>query len=246
MNPTSTPTPIPFDIRRANILGCVNSFNHVSLAMQAKLVGQIDGAELRADMPDFVGQNEQTIEFMRSMCQTSSMPILLTVRDPRERGQSNLKRVQREEIFEMLMPYASAVDIEIANLKHMKRILEMAQKAKIPVVGSFHEFERMPDLQWIYNEFVTAKDFGIDIIKTAVRINNLREFQRLQSLFSMFDGDILQAVMAMGPEFGKISRLLFASLGSTFNYCYLGDSAVSGQWSALEMKIRLKELQQAQ
>ena len=47
--------------------------------------------------------------------------------------------------------------------------------------------------------------------------------------------------MGMGP-LGKVSRLLFAQLGSVLNYGFLHEAQVSGQWEATLLKQRLSEL----
>ena len=49
------------------------------------------------------------------------------------------------------------------------------------------------------------------------------------------------SVMGMGP-YGKMSRLLFARVGSVLNYGYLHRPNASGQWEARVLKARVSEL----
>jgi 3-dehydroquinate dehydratase len=49
--------------------------------------------------------------------------------------------------------------------------------------------------------------------------------------------------MGMGAEFGRVSRLAMAALGSALNYGYLDPGAqVEGQWAAVDFKNRLGEV----
>ena len=46
--------------------------------------------------------------------------------------------------------------------------------------------------------------------------------------------------MAMG-KFGRASRLLFATAGSVFNYGFLRQASVPGQWPAASLLLALKD-----
>jgi 3-dehydroquinate dehydratase-1 len=81
---------------------------------------------------------------------------------------------------------------------------------------------------------------GVAAVKFAAVTNSAAELERLLSLFSAKQRTPL-SVMGMG-ELGKVSRLLFAKLGSCLNYGYFDEATVPGQWHAARLKTLLAEL----
>ncbi len=70
-------------------------------------------------------------------------------------------------------------------------------------------------------------------VSTPADVARLLEFQSRQKM--------PLSVMGMG-KYGKVSRLLFAQAGSVLNYGYLGSAQVAGQWPAVVLKQRIREL----
>jgi 3-dehydroquinate dehydratase len=88
-----------------------------------------------------------------------------------------------------------------------------------------------------------AMERGADVFKLAVRLRAADEFARLVAFGGVALGRGVLSLMGMGAEFGRVSRLAMAALGSALNYGYLDAGArVEGQWAAADFKDRLSEV----
>jgi len=170
---------------------------------------------------------------------TLSPPLLLTVRHPAEGGLGNWTLADRRLAYERLLPVASLLDIEIRSWRAMTEIRREAEKLQVPVVASYHDFEKTPPRPFLRRKIRQAFDAGADGVKIACKLNDRDDLHRLASLLSWQTRPL--ALMGMGA-LGQASRLVLAALGSRLNYGYLGQAQVSGQWHAPLFKERLREI----
>lgn len=203
------------------VVGIVDSARAVRLAGGLRR-GEVDFLEWRADC----------LPGVRSLPK-ARFPWILTVRHPQEGGAGQLTASARREAFLQLMENAALIDLELRSLSAMRRVRQQAAAAGIPVIGSFHDFQKTPPSRKLRAILDRASDAGVSIVKIATLTSQPGDVARLLDLFSR--SSLPLAVMGMGP-LGYASRLLFAASGSALNYGWIDRPNVPGQWSALALK----------
>ncbi|HYR59221.1 MAG TPA: type I 3-dehydroquinate dehydratase, partial [Chthoniobacteraceae bacterium] len=139
------------------------------------------------------------------------------------------------------LPFAAAIDVELRSVRALANVIENARASGIAIIVSFHDFRATPAPARLREILRRAADAGADAVKIATRADTCGALQSLLGLLTQKSARPL-SVMAMG-RFGKVSRLLFAQAGSVLNYTFLGAANASGQWSALEFRQRLSEIE---
>ena len=110
----------------------------------------------------------------------------------------------------------------------------------ILVIGSTHDFQITPGVDYLREQEKKARAYRADIVKFAFTPCVAGDIQTGVQLFKKPKGPI--AVMGMGPM-GPVSRLLYSQLGSCLVYGYLGDQeAAPGQWHVSLLKETLRNL----
>ena len=196
--------------------------------------GDVDCLEIRVDHflsdPDSLLASASQLPF----------PKIVTVRRGDEGGASlELDDRTRSRLFEQFLPIADWIDVELASSKNLPETLRTAEARNVGVIISNHHFDRTPPLELLKDDLERARGAGANIVKIAALTAEKGDLTRLLELFS--SSGVAMSVMGMG-RYGKLSRLLFATLGSRLNYGYLGEAQVSGQWPARLLKQRLAEL----
>ena len=167
-------------------------------------------------------------------------PLLLTPRHPDEGGDPRCATdAQRAAIAEPWLPFASAIDVELAHADGMSPTLQRAKDAGLAVVLSLHDFESTPAADLLSDRVRRAIDAGADVVKLATLTETASDVARLISLFEEFPEQRL-AVMGMG-RLGMASRLLAACCGSVLNYASHGDATADGQWPAADFRRLLEQ-----
>ncbi len=95
------------------------------------------------------------------------MPLLVTVRCHEEGG---LRRIPEEERFALLrayMPYATAMDIEIKAMRHARELIMEAGARDVIVIGSTHDFQITPGVDYLRELEKRARAHKADIVKFA-------------------------------------------------------------------------------
>lgn len=193
-----------------------------------------DVVEYRVDTwPDRAGQAV-------ALAQSSAVPVLVTVRRPDEGGQNNLGPADRERLVRLFLPVAGLLDVEIASLGEMQGLLDEARSGGIIVVASCHDFTATPALDDLKRKRDAALAAGADIVKFAATLQGTADIAALAALLEE-SGHPPLSVMGMG-RLGRVSRLLFAQLGSVLNYGYLDRATVPGQWPAARLRELIGEL----
>mgnify|MGYP002906099394 FL=1 len=137
-------------------------------------------------------------------------------------------------------PYATAIDIEIKSMRHGRELVMEAADRGILVIGSTHDFQITPGVDYLREQEKKARAYRADIVKFAFTPCVAGDIQTGVQLFKKPKGPI--AVMGMGPM-GPVSRLLYSQLGSCLVYGYLGDrEAAPGQWHVSLIKETLRNL----
>ena len=218
---------------RPLVVGTVHSSASFPLARRMRL-SEVDLLELRVDA--FAASPEPLLKLAPKL----RVPLIVTVRHPRECGAGHLTARRRRELFEQFLPHAAAIDIELRSARELAKVAEAAREKGIRVILSHHDFQRTPGAKTLLELSKRAADAGADIFKVAATASSPRELAALLEFMGSEDRLPLSA-MAMG-RYGKISRLLLAACGSVLNYGYLDTANASGQWPALLLKKRIAEV----
>lgn len=168
------------------------------------------------------------------------VPVLVTVRRPDEGGQHNLTTAERARLARLFLPVTALLDVEIASIEDMAPLVADAKAAGCIMVASFHDFTATPPLDELKRKRDTALAAGADLVKFAATLHSTADIAVLAALLEE-PGHPPLSVMGMG-KLGRVSRLLFAQLGSVLNYGYLDKATVPGQWPAARLRELIREL----
>ncbi len=175
--------------------------------------------------------------------QNCPMPLLLTLRHASEGGGRSMPEELRRMRALALLPYASALDWEIAQMEGAAELLAAAREAGVTLVASSHDFEQLPPVEELLAQEERARSLGADVVKFAFRLNCEADLLAGVELLRRATGPM--AVMGMGP-LGPVSRLLYAQYGSCLTYGYMGKAPTApGQWPASLFMEALAQLQPA-
>lgn len=222
-------------LNRPRIVATVHCREDLAAARALEDDDGIDLFELRIDC--LVGCLEDVLD----LAANAPCPILATVRGRAEGGGNPaLGYEERRVLYAQFLPYATAIDIELADTGHLVSTIADARATGKLVVLSQHDFERTPGWEDMLAASKRALDEGADVFKVATL---LRSPEDLYVLHRLIDGSPEKiAAMGMGV-LGMPSRLLFACAGSRLNYGYLTRPNAPGQWAATRLAQALHECQ---
>ncbi|MEO7101517.1 MAG: type I 3-dehydroquinate dehydratase [Luteolibacter sp.] len=171
----------------------------------------------------------------------SVIPLLFTARRIEEGGACPLDAGQRMDLLRLALDQAALVDIEVASIGEMGDLLNELAAREIPWIGSFHDFDQLPDTSMLDKAAQRAKEAGAAMFKTAAMLSQPADLARLAE-FQLADHGIPVSTMGMGP-LAAVSRLLCAQCGSLLNYGYIGNSPTApGQWDSRLLKQGISRL----
>lgn len=217
------------------VVGSVTTLEDWSEVCRVDVSGQCDWIEMRLDtFPRHITAKEL-------MEKRPFLPVIVTARSSEEGGKRAMDAQERMKLLEEFLPYAHAVDIEIAHMDAATDLIGKARRAGVVVVASAHDFDKTPDAGSFSKLEQAARSKGADIVKLAFMLNEAQDMMTGVSLLKDRKGPM--AVMGMGA-LGQTSRLLYSQLGSCLIYGYLGNyAAAHGQWPARIFKDLLGNLQ---
>ena len=159
---------------------------------------------------------EDSRSFIRDIKQKTKKPLILTIRRPEENeapGPKVLPDESRLPFFQALIPLVDAVDVEIGS-PIAGKVIRLAGRAKKPVIGSYHNFRRLPPDNTLYKKMGRAKNLGADIFKIAVLAENPKETIRLLLFCNLFSKSHLICAIGMGKgsAFSRVAAPLFGSV----------------------------------
>jgi 3-dehydroquinate dehydratase-1 len=165
---------------------------------------------------------------------------IVTVRDASEGGANELSDITRLELFERWLPRCDLLDIELRNLSRFSGLVQQAESTGKEVILSFHDFVKTPSLEELQGMLDRYRPAKTQIFKVAT---NVCRWSDVETLISLFERNPESRIAAMGMgEFGKLSRLVLARLGSCLVYGSVGGAVVPGQWPVKELARLLSEI----
>jgi len=192
------------------------------LVTQGVFLG-LDSCELRMDLlaAEQFGESEWLTPFPCSK--------ILTIRDPAEGGRPGLSANERVSLFERLLPHVDYIDIELRNFSLYSGVLAAARASGKQLIISVHDFEKTPTEEHMRRwADETEAQYPEAIFKIAAQLTSWEDLVRMGN-FLVRRPRPQVAAMGMGP-LGRISRLLFAQLGSVLVYVSFHKSVAPGQW----------------
>ena len=220
------------DSKTYNVVGSVSNWQTWCETASPEVATACDWVELRVDALPADVTPEQLLTGPRPAC-----PVLLTVRHESEGGCRSMPEEERIALACKLLPLATALDWETAQLAHAQELVAAAKKAGVIIIASNHDFEKTPDLATLQQRETQARALGADVVKFAFRLHSAEDMMVGVELLRQATGPL--AVMGMGP-LGAVSRLLYVQHGSCLIYGYLGNTPTApGQWSAALCKTAL-------
>lgn len=196
----------------------------------------LDIAEVRIDLFKSFEPNH----VLEQIDRVTDVPIIATIRSLVEGGKWIRSDEERLELFENVIPYVDAIDIEASSASILDRVIKQAKDAEKLVLVSYHNFESTPDLDTLSYHFENAKQIGADIVKIATYVLGKSDIQTLAMLtINRNDTDLV--VLGMG-SIGVKTRILFPALGSLMTYAFLDEATAPGQLSLKETYDCLKLL----
>ena len=179
-------------------------------------------------------------EDVQALAKKVPFPKIATVRDPKEGGANSIPELARLELFERWLPLCDLVDVELRNLGRFSALVQEAEAVGKGVIISFHDFAKTPSLEDLQG-LVDRSDLNKNrIFKAATNVSQWSDVETLIRLVKC-NPELRVAAMGMG-EFGKLSRLVLARLGSCLVYGSIGETVVPGQWPVAELARLLSEL----
>jgi len=223
--------------KKPNVVGSFGSPNDISTAKSAEIQELCGIAEIRLDLlAEATGRVE-----ISSWRHLVGIPLLFTVRRGEEGGAIALSAPERAALLESVLDEAACIDIEVASIQELGSLVETVNSSGIPWVASFHDFQKLPDLQTLEDGAKRALDAGAAAYKIAAYLNDPADLSRLAE-FQLADHGLPTATMGMG-RLATVSRLLCAQCGSILNYGYIGNKPTApGQWEAGRLKRTIADL----
>jgi len=189
------------------LVAAVTAPHRLAHLAEAKAAGA-DLAELRLDYLSRLPE-ERVVACVRSAVRAGSLPVIATIRSPREGGASREgfagDEKRREALFLSLLPHVHAVDLELSS-PILPIVSSAARKAGVPVIVSYHHFLSTPSLARLRALAQLCKAKGGDIVKIVTVTRSPIEMIRLLSLLHERPSEPL-AAFAMG-KYALLSRLM--------------------------------------
>lgn len=188
----------------------------------------------RLDLPSIL----QRIQSLRK----TGMPLIATLRSRKEGGRAvpagggkrNLSDSQRIRIFQKVLPYVNAVDLELSSPRLIRSLIPLARRKKKCTILSYHNFKSAPPDRALRSLIRKGRRSGGQIVKIAVTPRKRGDVARLLRFTQRHRKQNL-VMIAMGP-LGAFSRVLAPRFGSLLTYSFIGRPQAPGQLSLKQLK----------
>ena len=206
----------------------------------------VDMAEWRLDF--FAGQPEEIPAVIHELKEIlGDKKLIVTLRTTDEGGEENGDRFDYFSTIRGVIEQGMAdyVDIELEKDEDkLREMIVLAQNSYTKIIGSYHDFEGMPEEEVIIEKLEKAHDEGCDMGKIACMAENIDEAGRMLVATGRFHKDRPSfpiATMAMGRP-GYLTRLYGGLYGSCLTFATIGKASAPGQRSVDEVKATFDKL----
>lgn len=178
------------------------------------------------------------------------IPILFTRRAQREGGQPI--PLDESQVLAMYEAVAASgcvdlLDFEMGNApEHVAQVRQLAQGHDLPLVLSFHDFQRTPATDELAARFAQAQRLGADVAKVAVMPQSMDDVHRLLGATLQASRTLSIPVISMSMGgLGAVSRLCGGVFGSALTFAVGAAASAPGQIPIEEVRAALAVLQRA-
>lgn len=194
-----------------------------------------DLLEWRADGYARIADLQEAANALNRLGQVAgNTPVIFTCRLVAEGGLQDLPLETRRQLWHLAIETgnASLVDVELATPPGIiHEVVTKAHDCGVPVILSYHDFQRTPPVREITERLYRMQHLGADIAKVAVmpesQVDVLRLFQATTE--ARASGLKIPVIaISMGP-LGAISRLAGWLFGSDLIFAAAGRSSAPGQ-----------------
>lgn len=210
-----------------------------------------DLLEWRVDFFEHIGDRAAVLAAAATVrAAAGAIPILFTRRAQREGGQPiPLDEPQVLALYEAVAASGCVdlLDFEMGNAPdHVAQVRQLAQRHALPLVLSFHDFQRTPPADELAARFAQAQRLGADVAKVAVMPQSMDDVHRLlgATLQASRSLPIPVISMAMGG-LGAVSRLCGGVFGSALTFAVGAAASAPGQIPIEDVRAALAVLQRA-
>jgi 3-dehydroquinate dehydratase-1 len=210
-----------------------------------------DLLEWRVDFFEGIGETAEVLATAHALrAAAGGIPLLFTRRSQREGGQPiGLGEAGVAALYEAVCSSGTVdlVDWEMdSDPALLARVQAAARAAGLPLVLSFHDFQRTPEDAVLAERFQRARQLGGDIAKLAVMPHTMADVLRLlaATLAASEQGRIPVISMAMGP-LGAVSRTCGGAFGSALTFAVGASASAPGQMPVAEVRQAVAALQRA-
>jgi 3-dehydroquinate dehydratase-1 len=222
------------------IVVTVTTPQHIPSVSLARTSGA-DIVELRLDYIANLSE-EKIIAITKAAAAAAKIPVIATLRAPREGGARRdgimADEKRKVNLLQALLPHVAAVDIELSS-PLVGEVVSNTHKQGKAVIMSYHHFHSTPSLSRLKALANLAKAKGGDIVKIVTTTHNPVEMIRLFTL--LHDRPAWpMAAFATGQN-ALLSRLMSWYFHSSLMYAGLPGKTVPGQPNVEELKATLKQ-----
>lgn len=212
---------------------------------------QPDLLEWRVDFFAAIADAGEVLAAARALrAAAGGIPILFTRRAQREGGQPIA--IGEPEVLALYEAVAASgcvdlMDFEMANAAaDVGRVRELTRSRGLPLVLSFHDFQRTPSAADLAARFAQAHGLGADVAKIAVMPRSAQDVHTLlgATLAASESLPIPVVSMAMGP-LGAVSRLCGGAFGSALTFAVGAAASAPGQMPIADVRAGLDILRRA-
>lgn len=193
-----------------------------------------DIVEVRLDL---IGQD--TLDWLAECraIEVSGQPVLFTLRSADEGGKWTGPDQDRLPFITSALEALSCVDVEFLS-GICGAVCDKAALRGKPVVVSYHNFQRTPDLAELEVILRKMREYPAAIPKLTTLVTQEADVETLKSLLAKHQDKPL-CVIGMGAMATE-TRVSFPRLGSCLTYGYIDATSAPGQLPAIELTRRLK------
>ena len=189
-----------------------------------------DYAELRLD---FLKPNQ--IPFCLTLVKKYLGQCICTLRSNTEGGKFQGTEKERISILKLIAEFEPyLLDVEYNTLKKNHELQKYLKTTRTNILVSWHDFVKTPNEQTLKLMLQKMSKFSNNV-KLVTTAKTIDDTIRILSLYKIHTKKIRLISFAMG-DYGRMSRILCAKLGSPYTYVSLGKPVAPGQFSLKEMK----------
>ena len=199
-----------------------------------------DGLEIAEARLDLA--KEQTEESGRAILSAvSALPSILTIRPLWEGGKFAGSEKERCELFCRLLPFASAVDIEL-DAEIRADIIAAAKESGAAIIVSRHNFIAADSLEQMDESASRAFAAGADVYKTAHFVAAEKDVAVLESFLQKWKSRPVVVIGMGDSDIARRTRLDFPAKGSRMTFALADENEPSapGQLRIAETAAALR------